>query len=151
MIRDQLKADLIVAMKAKDDKAVGTLRMAQAAIKNRDIEARTGSAPTNDDAMVIEVLTKMVKQRRESVEMYEKGNRLDLANAERAEIAILERYLPKLMSEEEAKAVITKLASELGATSPKDMGKIMTALKERFAGQIDMSTAGGLVKTALSG
>lgn len=149
MIRDAIKQALVDAMKAKDEKTVSTLRMAQAAIKNRDIELRTTTAPVDDDQMVIEVLTKMVKQRRESVEMYEKGGRQELADGETAEIAILERFLPAMMSEDEAKAAIAGLVAELGATSAKDMGRVMGALKTKFAGQIDMGRAGALVKAAL--
>ncbi|MEX6723535.1 GatB/YqeY domain-containing protein [Parapedomonas caeni] len=149
MIRDAIKQALVDAMKAKDEKTVSTLRMAQAAIKNRDIELRTATAPVDDDQMVIEVLTKMVKQRRESVEMYEKGGRQELADGEKAEIAIIERFLPAMMSEDEAKAAIAGLVAELGATSAKDMGRVMGALKTRFAGQIDMGRAGALVKAAL--
>lgn len=151
MIRDAIKQALVEAMKAKDTQTVSTLRMAQAAIKNRDIELRTAEAPANDDAMVIDVLTKMVKQRRESVEMYVQGNRPELAEAERAEIAVLERFLPSLMSDEEAQKAIQALVAELGATSPKDMGRVMAAIKERFAGQIDMGKAGPMVKAAIAG
>lgn len=151
MIRDAIKQALVEAMKAKDTQTVSTLRMAQAAIKNRDIELRTGEAPANDDVLVIDVLTKMVKQRRESIDMYEKGGRAELADAERAEVEVLERFLPSTMSEEEAQKVINALVAELGAASPKDMGKVMGALKERYAGQIDMGKAGPLVKAALAG
>ncbi len=149
MIRDDIKAAMITAMKAKDQTRVDTLRMAQAAIKNKDIELRTGEAPANDDIMVIDVLAKMVKQRRESADIYEKNNRADAAAAELAEIALLEEFLPKAMSDADALATIKALVAELGATSVKDMGKVMAALKERFAGQIDMGKAGGLVKQAL--
>ncbi|MCH8685499.1 GatB/YqeY domain-containing protein [Pedomonas mirosovicensis] len=151
MIRDAIKQALVEAMKAKDTQTVSTLRMAQAAIKNRDIELRTSEAPANDDALVIDVLTKMVKQRRESVEMYEKGGRAELAEAERGEIAVLERFLPQVMSDDEAQKVINTLVAELGASSPKDMGRVMGALKERYAGQIDMGKAGPMVKAALAG
>lgn len=151
MIRDAIKQALVEAMKAKDTQTVSTLRMAQAAIKNRDIELRTSEAPANDDALVIDVLTKMVKQRRESVEMYEKGGRAELAEAERGEIAVLERFLPQVMSDDEAQKAINTLVAELGASSPKDMGRVMGALKERYAGQIDMGKAGPMVKAALAG
>jgi len=151
MIRDAIKQALVEAMKAKDTQTVSTLRMAQAAIKNRDIELRTSEAPANDDAMVIDVLTKMVKQRRESIEMYEKGGRTELAEAERSEVTVLERFLPATMSDDEAQKTISALVTELGASSPKDMGKVMGALKERYAGQIDMGKAGAMVKAALAG
>ncbi|HLU92332.1 MAG TPA: GatB/YqeY domain-containing protein [Pedomonas sp.] len=151
MIRDAIKQALVEAMKAKDTQTVSTLRMAQAAIKNRDIELRTSEAPANDDAMVIDVLTKMVKQRRESIEMYEKGGRAELAEVERQELAVLERFLPAMMSDEEAQKAIAALVAELGASSPKDMGRVMGALKERYAGQIDMGKAGPMVKASLAG
>lgn len=151
MIRDAIKQALVEAMKAKDTQTVSTLRMAQAAIKNRDIELRTSEAPANDDAMVIDVLTKMVKQRRESIEMYEKGGRAELAEVERQELAVLERFLPAMMSEADAQKAIAALVAELGASSPKDMGRVMGALKERYAGQIDMGKAGPMVKASLAG
>jgi uncharacterized protein len=151
MIRDQLKNDTITAMKAKDAFKVSTLRMAQAALKNRDIELRTATgAPVEDDNLVIDVLTKMVKQRRDTVAEFEKHGRADRAAAEQAEIALLEVYLPQQMSAAEAEAAVGALVAELGATSVKDMGKVMAALKERYAGQMDMGAAGGLVKAALA-
>jgi uncharacterized protein len=150
-LRDQLQASLKDAMKAKQERKVSTLRMAMAAIKNKDIELRTSAAPASDDVMVMDVLTKLVKQRRESVDMFEKGGRLELAAGEREEIEILEAFLPKTMSEAEADVAIRALVAELGAASVKDMGKVMGALKERFTGQIDMSSANKLVKAALGG
>lgn len=149
MIRDDLKAAMITAMKAKDEKRVSTLRMAQAAIKNKDIELRTSEAPADDNVMVIDVLSKMVKQRRESADIYAKNDRAEAAAAELAEIAMLEEFLPKAMSDADALVAIKALVVEVGATSVKDMGKVMGLLKERFAGQIDMGKAGGLVKQAL--
>ena len=151
MIRDDIKAALVTAMKSGDKAATGTLRMVQSAIKNRDIEARTASAPTNDDAMVTEVLQKMIKQRRESVDAYRKGNREELAQAEEAEIAVIERFLPKQLSDEDAKAAIAAIVAETGATSMKDMGRVMAMVKERHATAIDPGRASGLVKAALSG
>jgi uncharacterized protein len=150
MLRDRLKNDVIAAMKAREELKLSTLRMAQAAIKNKDIELRTGTAPADDDLVVIDVLTKMVKQRRDTVAEYEKYGRADKAAAEQAEITILEAYLPKQMSAEDAAAAIRALVAELGATTPKDMGKVMAALKERYAGQMDMGAAGPLVKAALT-
>jgi uncharacterized protein len=151
MIRDTLNADTIAAMKAKEPLKVSTLRMAQAAIKNRDIELRTATgAAQEDDAIVIDVLTKMVKQRRDTIAEFDKHGRADKAAAEAAEIAILEVYLPAQMSAEAAQAVVAALVIEVGATSVKDMGKVMAALKERYAGQMDMGAAGALVKAALS-
>jgi uncharacterized protein len=149
MIRDALKAATITAMKAKDERAVSTLRMVQAEIKNKDIELRTGSAPADDNAMITDLLVKMVKKRRDSIEMYEKGGRADLAAIEAAEIAVIEGFLPKMMDEAEATAAIAALVRETGATSAKDMGKVMAALKSAYAGQIDMGLANRLVKAAL--
>ena len=151
MIRDDIKAATIEAMKAGDKAATGTLRMVQSAIKNRDIEARTGSAPADDDAMVTEVLQKMIKQRRESVEMYRKGQREELAAAEEAEIALIERFLPRQLSDEEARAAIQAIVAETGASGMKDMGKVMALVKERHATAIEPARASGLVKAALSG
>ena len=151
MIRDDIKAATVAAMKSGDKAATGTLRMVSSAIKNRDIEARTASAPADDDAMVTEVLQKMIKQRRESVDLYRKGNRAELAAAEEAEIAIIERFLPRQMSDEEAKAAIAAVIAETGAGSMKDMGKVMALVKERHATAIDPARASGLVKSALSG
>lgn len=151
MIRDDIKAALTTAMKAREADKVGTLRMIQAAVKNKDIELRTAAAPADDDAMVADVLRKMVKQRRDSIAMYETGGRPELAAAEAAEVAIIEGFMPKQMSAEEARAAIAALAAELGASSPKDMGRLMAAIKERFAGTMDMSGASGIAKAILAG
>lgn len=149
MLRDDIKAATIEAMKAKDSARLGTLRLIGAALKNKDIELRTGAAPANDDATVADVLTKMAKQRRESIDLYDKGGRPELAAAERAELEVIEAFLPQRMGEAEAKAAIAALVAELGAASPKDMGRVMAALKERYAGQVDMGAAGPMVKAAL--
>ena len=151
MIRDDIKTALITAMKGGDKAATGTIRLIQSAIKNRDIELRTGTAPADDDLMVTEVLQKMIKQRRESADLYRKGNRAELAAAEEAEIAVIERFLPKQMSDEEASAAIQAIIAETGASGMKDMGKVMAALKERHAGKIDFGKASGMVKGLLSG
>ena len=151
MIRDDIKAALITAMKSGDKAATGTLRMVQSAVKNRDIEARTGPASTDDDAMVTEVLQKMIKQRRESVELYRKGAREELAAAEEAEIAVIERFLPRQMSDEEARAAIAAILAETGASSMKDMGRVMALVKERHPTAIEPARASGLVRQALSG
>ena len=150
MIRDEIKAAQIAAMKARDTATVAATRLIQSAIKNRDIELRTASSTPDDDLLVTEVLQKMIKQRRESIELYEKGNRPELAAAEAAEVAVIERFLPRQMDEAEAKAAIDAVATELGASSIKDMGRVMAAVKERHAGQIDMSKASALVKARLS-
>src|ERR1700710_2233940 len=125
MIRDDIKAALITAMKGGDKPGTATLRLVQSAIKNRDIEARTGKAPDDDDALVVEVLQKMVKQRRESIEMFAKGGRRELADAEAAEVAVIERFLPTAMSEAETSAAIEAIKAELGASGMKDMGRVM--------------------------
>lgn len=151
MIRDDIKTALVVAMKARETSTTAAIRLIQSAIKNRDIELRTASTQPDDDLLITEVLQKMIKQRRESIEMYEKGNRPELAAAEAAEVAVIERFLPTQMTEDEAKAAIDALATELGATSVKDMGRVMAALKERHAGQMDMARASGLVKARLAG
>lgn len=150
MIRDDIKAALITAMKGGDKDGTAAIRLIQSAIKNRDIEARTQAPVTDDDALVVEVLQKMVKQRRESIEMYEKGGRQELADAERAEVAVIERFLPAQLSEEDTKAAIEAIKADLGATGMKDMGRVMAELKARHASSLDMSKASAAVKAALS-
>jgi uncharacterized protein YqeY len=150
MIRDDIKAALITAMKGGDKQGTAALRLIQSAIKNRDIEARTGKAPEDDDTLVVEVLQKMVKQRRESIDMFVKGNRQELADAESAEVAVIERFLPQQMSEAETSAAIEAIKVELGASGMKDMGRVMAELKARHAQSLDMSKASGLVKAALA-
>ena len=150
MIRDDIKAAQVTAMKAGDKEARAAIGLIQAAIKNRDIELRTGTAPTDDDAVVVEVLQKMVKQRRESIQMYESGGRQELADAEKAEVAVIERFLPTQMSDAETTAAIEAIKAELGAAGMKDMGRVMAELKARHAANLDMSKASGLVKAALS-
>ncbi|SFR80146.1 GatB/YqeY domain-containing protein [Sphingomonas jatrophae] len=151
MIRDDVKAAQIAAMKAGDKGTVAATRLIQAAIKNRDIELRTAAAPADDDVVVTEVLQKMIKQRRESIDLYRKGNREELAAAEEAEVAVIERFLPQQMSEDEAKAAIDAIATEIGAASVKDMGRVMAEVKARHAGKMDMSKASALVKARLAG
>jgi len=151
MIRDDIKAALVTAMKSGDKARTATLRLIQSSLKNRDIELRVAAeAPADDDVTVTEVLQKMVKQRRESVALYEQGGRQELADAETAEIEVVEGFLPRQMSEEETKAAIDAIVAETGASSLKDMGRVMAALKEKHAGGLDMSKASGLVKARLS-
>ena len=150
MIRDDIKAAQVTAMKAGDKETRAAISLIQAAIKNRDIEVRTGTAPADDDALVVEVLQKMVKQRRESIAMYEQGGRPELAEAEAREVAVIERFLPRPMSEAETSAAIESIKAELGAAGMKDMGRVMAELKARHAAHLDMSKASGLVKAALS-
>ena len=150
MIRDDIKAALVSAMKGGDKESTGTIRLIQAAIKNRDIELRTASTQPDDDALVTEVMQKMIKQRRESVEMYRTGGREELAAKEEAEIVVIERFLPAQMSEDEAKAAVAAIVAELGASSMKDMGRVMGAVKEKLGTAIDPARASGLVKAALA-
>ena len=155
MIRDDIKAALITAMKGGDKAGTATLRLVQSAIKNRDIEARApqsreGKAPDSDDALVVEVLQKMIKQRRESIDMYVKGARQELADAEMAEVAVIERFLPRQLDADQTAAAIEAIKVELGAAGMKDMGRVMAELKARHATELDMSKASAAVKAALS-
>ena len=150
MIRDDIKAALVTAMKGGDKATTGTIRLIQSAIKNRDIEVRTGGAPADDDALVVDVLQKMVKQRRESIEMYEKGGRPELAEAEAAEVAVIERFLPRQMDEAATAAAIEAIKADLGASGMKDMGRVMAELKARHGQVLDMSKASAAVKAALN-
>ena len=150
MIRDDIRAATIAAMKGGDKETTATLRLVSAAIKNRDIEARTGSAPADDDQLVTEVLQKMIKQRRESADVYRKGGREDRAAAEESEIAVIERFLPRQMSDEEARAAIAAIVAETGASSMKDMGRVMALVKERLGTSIEPARASALVKSALT-
>ena len=151
MIRDDIKAALVSAMKGGDKDATATIRLIQSAIKNRDIELRTASQQPDDDQLVTEVLQKMIKQRRESVELYRKGNREELAAKEEAEIVVIERFLPQQMDEAEASAAIQAIVAELGASSMKDMGRVMAEVKTRHASSIEPARASALVKAALAG
>jgi len=150
MIRDDIKAATIASMKGGEKETTATLRLVSAAIKNRDIEARTGGAPKDDDTLVTEVLQKMVKQRRESADIYRKNGREDRAGAEETEIAVIERFLPQQLSDAEAEAQIRAIVAETGASSMKDMGRVMALVKERLGGSIEPARASGLVKAALS-
>ena len=150
MIRDDIKTALIAAMKGGDKATTGTIRLIQSAIKNRDIELRTSSAAPDDDLLVTEVLQKMIKQRRESVDLYRKGNREELAAAEEAEIAVIERFLPAQMNDAAATAAIQAIIAETGASSMKDVGKVMALVRERHASSIEPARASALVKAALA-
>ena len=150
MIRDDIKAATITAMKGGDKDATGTLRLVQAAIKNRDIELRTSDKVPEDDVLVTEVLQKMVKQRRESAEIYRANGRADRAATEEAEIAVIERFLPQQLGNAEAAAAVREIITETGASSMKDMGRVMALVKERLGGSIEPARASALVKSALS-
>jgi uncharacterized protein YqeY len=138
-------------MKGGDKDTTQTIRMISSAIKNRDIELRTASAQPDDDLLVTEVLQKMIKQRRESVEMYRQGTREELAAKEEAEIAVIERFMPAQMSEDEAKAAISAIIAKVGASSMKDMGRVMSEVKSRHASSIEPARASALVRALLSG
>jgi uncharacterized protein YqeY len=150
MLRDSIKQATITAMKAGEKERTGALRLIAAKIKDRDIELRTTTQPVEDDAMVIDVLQKMAKQRRESIQMFEAGGREELAAQERAELAVIEEFMPAQMDEAATSAAIESIKAELGANTVKDMGKVMAELKARHGTQLDMSKASGLVKAALS-
>lgn len=148
MLRDTIKSAQVSAMKAGDKPRLAAVRLILAKIKDRDIELRTGTPPENDDVLVIDVLQKMAKQRRESITMYEQGGRQELADQEKGELAVIEEFLPAQMSDDDVKAAIGAIKAELGAESLKDMGKVMATLKERHGTEIDMSKASGLVKAS---
>ena len=150
MIRDSIKAAQVAAMKSCDKQRTAAIRLVLSQIKNRDIELRTSEKAPEDDALVTEVLQKMIKQRRESIAMYEQGGRAELADAEKAEVAVIEEFLPQQMDEDETKAAIDAIVTETGASSVKDMGRVMAVLKERHSSALDMSKASGLVKARLS-
>ncbi|NIJ60953.1 GatB/YqeY domain-containing protein [Qipengyuania flava] len=150
MLRDQIQSETVTAMKAKDKERTAALRLIGAKIKDRDIELRTADTKPEDDELVTDVLLKMAKQRRESIEMYEDGGRTELAEKEKSELAVIEEFLPKQMSEEETRAAIAQIKTDLGAEGMKDMGRVMGELKARHGATLDMSKASGLVKEALS-
>jgi uncharacterized protein YqeY len=151
VLRDNINNALKDAMKAKDERKVSTLRMVNSSLKNADIEARGAGKPALGDAEVLPLLQKMIKQRQESVELYKKGNRADLVKQEEEEIAIIAGYLPKQMSEADMTAAIEAAIKDTGAADMKDMGKVIGALKVKYAGQIDMAKASAAVKAKLSG
>ena len=149
MIREEIQAVQTASMKAGDKETLATVRLMMSAIKNRDIEMRTGKGPADDDTVIVEVLQKMVKQRRESIQMFTDGGRQELADKEAAEVGVIERFLPAQLSEAETLLAIEAIKAELSVTGLKDMGRVMAALKERHASQLDMSKASTLVKAAL--
>ncbi len=148
-MREKINDDLKAAMKAGEKERVGTLRLVNAAIKSADIDARPAGKDKISDADILGVLAKMIKQRRDSIEQYQAGARQDLADKEAAEIKIIEGYMPKQMSESEAKTAIAAIIKDVGAAGPKDMGKVMGALKARYAGQMDFGRASAAVKELL--
>lgn len=151
-MRNEISAALKQAMKDKNTDRLSTLRLISAAIKDRDIAARSdGNDASVSDEDVLAILVKMVKQRQESARVYEEGNRLDLSERELAEIVIIEEFLPRQLGEEKTDAAIAQAISETGADSIRDMGKVMGILKTRYTGQIDFGAAGAKVKAALTG
>lgn len=150
MLRDQIKTETVTAMKAGDKPRVAALRLIAAKIKDRDIEERVKASSGDDDALVVDVLQKMAKQRRESIEMYESGGRTELAEQEKGELAVIEEFLPQQLSEADTKAAIEAIKAETGAESMKDMGRVMGELKARHGTVLDMSKASGWVKESLS-
>jgi hypothetical protein len=151
MLRDDINNAVKDAMRAKDERKLSTLRMMNSTIKNADIEARGQGKPPLGDGDLLGVFQKMIKQRQESVELYDKGGRAELADQERAEIVVIQHYLPQQMSEADVNAAIAATISETGAAGIKDMGKVIAALKAKYAGQMDFGKASGLVKAALTG
>ncbi|MBL6958579.1 MAG: GatB/YqeY domain-containing protein [Rhodospirillales bacterium] len=150
MLRDRLNEALKTAMKEKNPLALGTVRLILAALKDRDIAARCkGNLDGIEEGEILSMLQSMIKQRRDSIELYEKGGRLELAQQEAEEIDVIEKFLPEQMSEEDTAAAVNAVIEELGAESLKDMGRTMGALKERYAGQMDFSKASALVKARL--
>jgi hypothetical protein len=151
MLRENIDNAVKDAMRAKDERKLSTLRMVNSTIKNADIAARGEGKPPLSDGDLLGVFQKMIKQRQESVELYEKGGREELAAAERAEILIISSYLPKQMTEGDVKAAISAVIAETNAAGIKDMGKVISALKAKYAGQMDFGKASGMVKAALTG
>ena len=151
MLRDDINNDLKQAMKAKDGRRVSTLRLVNSALKYADIEAHGRDAPALGDEELRLLLQKMIKQRQDAIELYEKGGRAELANQEREEIAVIQAYLPQQMSEDEVPAAITQAIQDVGAAGMKDMGKVIAALKGKYAGRMDFAKASALVKAALLG
>ncbi|MBE6443224.1 MAG: GatB/YqeY domain-containing protein [Alphaproteobacteria bacterium] len=151
MLREDLQNALKTAMLAKDTVTTSAVRMIIAGQKEKDVEARGKGAKEATDAELMAMMQGMIKQRNDSIKMYIDGNRPELAEKEKAEIAIIERFLPKQMTEDEIETVIKDIIVEVGASSMKDMGKIMGVLKAKYAGQLDMGKANGIIKASLTG
>ena len=145
-LKERITEDMKAAMRASDKERLSTIRMVQAAIKQREVDERI----TLDDAQVIAVLEKMVKQRKESIVQFEQGGRTDLADKEKSEIALLQTYLPSQLSDAEVDAIVREVITATGAASVKDMGKVMAAVKARAAGRADMGAVSARIKAALS-
>ena len=150
MLRDSIKSAQVAAMKSGDKPRLAAVRLILAKLKDKDIELRTAASLPDDDTLVVDVLQKMGKQRRESITLYEQGGRQELADAEKAELAVIEEFLPQQMGDEETRAAIEAIKAELGASTVKDMGKVIAELKARHGTQLDMGKASTLVKQALA-
>jgi uncharacterized protein len=150
-LREKLTADMKDAMKSGDKLKLATIRLMNAAIKDKDINSRTEGHDSEkiSDAMIMDVFAKMVKQRQDSISAFDAGGRAELAAQERGEMAVIQSYMPKQMSDDEAKAAVAGVIAAVGATSVKDMGKVMAELKAKYSGQMDMGKAGGIVKALL--
>jgi uncharacterized protein YqeY len=150
MIRDTIKAAQVTAMKGGDKPRLAAVRLILAKLKDKDIELRTAASLPDDDVLVTDVLQKMAKQRRESITLYEQGGRQELADVEKAELAVIEEFLPQQRGEDDVRAAIAAIIAETGAAGMKDMGKVVAALKAKHGTQLDMGKASGLVKAALA-
>ena len=149
MLRDSIKAAQVASMKSGDKTRLAAVRLILAKLKDKDIELRTAANLPDDDTLVVDVLQKMAKQRRESITLYEQGGRQELADAEKSELAVIEEFMPQQMSDDETRAAIESIKAEIGASGVKDMGKVIAELKARHGSQLDMGKASGLVKQAL--
>jgi uncharacterized protein len=151
VLRDEINTALKDAMKARDERRVSTLRLVNAAIKNADIDAQGRGKTTLADDEITGLLQKLIKQRQESIDIYDRAGRKELADRERGEIEVIQAYLPKQMSDAEAQAAIAAMIRETGAAGMKDMGKVMAVLKQAHAGKMDFAKASAIVKTLLTG
>jgi uncharacterized protein YqeY len=146
-LKEQITEDMKTAMRAKDSERLGTIRLLQAAMKQKEVDERI----TLDDAAVVAIVDKLIKQRKDSITAFEGAGRQDLADKEKSEMAVLQAYLPERMSAEEVTSAVQAIVAELGASGPGDMGKVMGAVKTRLAGKADMGQVSAAVKAALAG
>ena len=146
-LKDQITEDMKTAMRAKDSERLGTIRLLQAAMKQKEVDERI----TLDDAAIVAIVDKLIKQRKDSITAFEGAGRQDLADKEKAEMAVLQAYLPERMSAEETQAAVQAIVAELGAKGPGDMGRVMGVVKTRLAGKADMGQVSSAVKAALAG
>ncbi len=150
MMREKLTESMKEAMKAKDSRRLSTVRLIQSAVKDRDIANRGAGKDAATDDEILQILQKMVKQREESAKIYEDAGRAELATQEREEIAVLKTFMPEQLSDEKVGEIVAAVVAEIGAEGMKDMGKVMAALRERYAGQMDFAKASGVIKAKLS-